>query len=70
MTTYKTEATIVNFTNIITLKFFDNTLKNIMGRDRTWSLQTSGLYFEVSLFYLINEGVLKCVLYLQVGLYM
>ena len=28
-----------------------------------WSLLTSGLYLEVTLFYLIKEGLLKCGLY-------
>ena len=33
-------------------------------------LQTSGLYLEVTLFYFIKEGLLKCGLHLHVGLYL
>ena len=44
-------------------------IKATQGKDGTWSLLTSGLYLEVTLFYFIKEGLLKCGLYLQGGLY-
>ena len=43
--------------------------KGPQGKDRTWSLQTNGLYLEVILFYFIKEGYMKLGLYLQVCLY-
>lgn len=36
-----------------------------LARYQTWPLQTSGLYFEVILFFFINEGLTKSGLYLQ-----
>ena len=44
-------------------------IKTTQWKDRTWSLLTSGLYLEVTLFCFIKEVILKCGLYLQGGLY-